>query len=149
MSKARRLLLLNGPNLNMLGTREPDLYGRLTLADIVARAQQKAQKLGFTLDAQQSNIEGDLVGWIQKAPETYQGIAINGGGYSHTSIAIADALRLAGLPTVEVHLTNVYRREQYRHHSHIAEVATGTLCGFGAIGYELAVEALAHLIGNS
>lgn len=149
MSKTRRLLLLNGPNLNMLGRREPALYGHLTLADIVARAQQKAQKLGFTLEAQQSNLEGDLVGWIQKAPETYQGIAINGGGYSHTSIAIADALRLAGLPTVEVHLTNVYRREQYRHHSHIAEVATGTLCGFGAIGYELAVEALAHLIGNS
>ncbi len=149
MSKTRRLLLLNGPNLNMLGAREPALYGSLTLADIVARAQQKAQKLGFSLDAQQSNLEGELVGWIQKAPETYQGIAINGGGYSHTSIAIADALRLAGLPTVEVHLTNVYRREQYRHHSHIAEVATGTLCGFGAIGYELAVEALAHLIGNS
>lgn len=133
----------------MLGTREPSLYGALTLEQIVEQAQTRAVYYGYTLDAYQSNIEGELVEQIQKAPQVYQGIAINGGAYSHTSIAIADALRLAGLPCVEVHLTNIYRREQYRHHSHIAEVATGTLCGLGAMGYTLAIDALAQLIENS
>ena len=141
------VLIINGPNLNMLGVREPSVYGPDTLGDIEAACAERAELLGLSVDFRQSNIEGEIISWIQEARGSDDGIIINAGAYSHTSIAITDALRMAELPIVEVHLSNIYQRESYRHHSYVSEVATGIICGLGGQGYMLALDAMAGLIG--
>lgn len=143
---AKPIYVLNGPNLNMLGTREPAIYGSDTLADIKARAEVCAKGLGLTVDFRQSNVEGELVNWIQEARTKARGIVLNAGGYTHTSVAILDALQAAELPVIEVHLSNIFRRDQFRQHSYISLAATGVICGLGAKGYELALEAIADLL---
>jgi 3-dehydroquinate dehydratase II len=140
------MLVLNGPNLNMLGVREPAIYGRETLSDIEAACSARASSLGFALEFRQSNLEGELVSWIHEARGRQGGILINAGAYTHTSVALLDALQIAELPVIEVHLSNIYRREAFRHHSYISPVARGVICGFGSHGYVLAVEALARIL---
>mgnify|MGYP001213389558 CR=1 FL=1 len=146
LSDEPTILILNGPNLNMLGVREPALYGRDTLGDIEAACADRAESLGLAVDFRQSNLEGELVTWIQEARSSHDGIILNAGAYSHTSIAILDALTAAELPVVEVHLSNIFRRESFRHHSYVSLVANGVICGLGAQGYLLALEAMARLI---
>lgn len=141
---AKRVLVLNGPNLNLLGTREPGIYGGETLKDVEAMCKAAASELGMALDFRQSNHEGELVTWIQDARKTADGILINPGAYSHTSIAIPDAFRAIGLPVAEVHITNIHQREAFRHHSYMSAVAFGVICGFGTLGYKLALQALAE-----
>lgn len=138
--------VLNGPNLNMLGLREPSVYGSETLKDIEARCEAHAKSLGFPLVFRQSNIEGELVGWIQEARNTASGIALNAGAYTHTSVALHDALRAADVPSVEVHLSNVHKREEFRHHSFIAAAVNGVICGFGSHSYILAIDAIASIV---
>jgi 3-dehydroquinate dehydratase-2 len=145
---AERILVLNGPNLNMLGRREPDVYGHETLDDVRTLVAGHAAMLGIEIDFRQSNLEGELVSWIQEAADATDGIVINAGAYTHTSIAILDALRAVGLPTVEVHLSNVYARESFRHHSYISLAADGVICGFGPQGYLLALDVLTKRIGD-
>ena len=140
---ADTIFVLNGPNLNLLGTRQPEIYGRRTLGEIEAACAAKAAELGFDLDFRQSNHEGELVTWIQEAGAKAAGIIVNAGAYSHTSVAILDALNALDMPVVEVHLSNIFRREGFRHHSHVSQAATGVICGFGAEGYLLALAALA------
>jgi 3-dehydroquinate dehydratase-2 len=140
----KNVLVLNGPNLNMLGTREPGVYGAQTLADIEDICQAEAQALGLKCDFRQSNNEGELVTWIQQAFTTADAIVINPAAYSHTSVAIHDALRAVGLPTIEVHLSNIHQREPFRHHSYVSSVAMGVICGLGPAGYKLALHALAE-----
>ena len=140
------ILILNGPNLNMLGTREPETYGTETLDQIENLCQSRAVELGLTIYCRQSNSEGELINWIQKANENHAAIIINAGAYTHTSIAILDALRSADLPVIEVHLSNIFQREDYRHVSFVSKAADGVICGFGSKGYELALEAAAKLI---
>lgn len=137
------IYVLNGPNLNMLGQREPHIYGSETLDDLRKRCESRAAKLGMTVDFRQSNIEGELVGWIQDARGKASALIVNAGAYTHTSVAILDALTAAELPVVEVHLSNIHRREPFRHNSYVSQAAWGVLCGFGPMGYELAIEALA------
>jgi 3-dehydroquinate dehydratase-2 len=139
-------MIVNGPNLNMLGQREPQIYGRETLAEIEAACAGRAADLGLAIDFRQSNSEGELVGWTQTAGRTHAGIVVNAGGYTHTSIALLDALLTSGLPVVEVHLSNIFRREEFRHHSYISRAATGVICGFGPTGYLMALDAMARLI---
>ena len=146
MSDSPEILVLNGPNLNMLGVREPDIYGYETLADIEDLCNDRARSLGLTIDFRQSNFEGELVTIIQKSRDTAAGIIINGAGYTHTSVAILDALRISELPVIELHLTNIHAREAFRHKSYIAQTAAGIICGFGAHGYVLAIDAMARLI---
>ncbi len=146
MTTAPTILILNGPNLNLLGTRQPEIYGRETLADIEAACRGKAQALGVGLRFMQDNVEGQLVNWIHEARGRDAGIVINAGAYTHTSIALHDALQAVELPVVEVHLSNIFRRETFRHHSYISGVAQGVICGFGSQGYLLALEAMATLI---
>lgn len=141
---AKRVLVLNGPNLNMLGTREPATYGSQTLTDIERLGKAEAGKLGLTVEFKQSNHEGELVTWIQQALGAFEAIVINPGAYSHTSIAIHDALRAVALPVIEIHLSNIYAREDFRRHSYVSPVATGVICGLGAAGYRLALHALAE-----
>ncbi len=129
------ILVLHGPNLNMLGIREPDVYGHETLDDVNASIQAKAGELGVAVDCRQSNSEGELVTWIQQARGQAAAIIINAGAYTHTSIAIADALRAAELPVYEVHLSNIYQRESFRHHSYISSLAVAVICGLGPDGY--------------
>ena len=140
------IFVLNGANLNLLGVREPSIYGAETLDDVKRRTQARAQALGLTVDFRQSNLEGELVTWIQEAREKASGIILNAGAYTHTSIAILDALNAAEKPVIELHLSNVFRRESFRHHSYVAPAARGVRCGFGPQGYELAVEAMADLL---
>lgn len=140
----KRVLVLNGPNLNMLGTREPGTYGTGTLADIEALCHGEAQTQGLALDFRQSNHEGELVTWIQEALGTADAIIINPGAYSHTSVALQDAIRAVGLPLIEVHLSNIFAREAFRHHSYVSDVAMGVICGLGASGYKLAIAAIAE-----
>lgn len=143
---AMRLLLLNGPNLNQLGTREPHIYGTTTLADIEETVRRRAEGVGFELRAFQANGEGELIDWLQReAPEAH-GLIVNAGAYSHTSLALRDAIAGCGLPAIEVHISNVWKREAFRHESLLSPVAAGIIVGLGAHGYELAVEALAHII---
>jgi 3-dehydroquinate dehydratase II len=142
------ILVLNGPNLNLLGIREPEIYGRETLADIEESCLEAAAGLGVAVDFRQSNHEGQLVDWIQEARENADGIIINPGGYTHSSLAIHDALRAADLPIVEVHLSNIHRRESFRHRSFVSLAATGIICGLGGHGYVLALEAMARLIAR-
>lgn len=143
---AKPIFVLNGPNLNMLGTREPAVYGSETLDDVRARCVTRAKALGLPVDFRQSNLEGELVGWIQEARAKAQGIIVNAGAYTHTSIAILDALQAAELPVVEVHLSNIFRRDEFRQHSFVSLAAAGVICGLGAKGYELALEAMADLV---
>ena len=124
MTDRSSILILNGPNLNMLGQREPAIYGRDTLADIETACRSKAAELGIDIDFRQSNSEGELVGWAQSAGKSHAGIIINAGGYTHTSVALLDALTVSELPVVEVHLSNIFRREDFRHHSYISRVAS-------------------------
>ena len=143
---ARAILILNGPNLNMLGKREPALYGAGTLADIEMACVEKGKQLGLDIDFRQSNTEGTLVDWIQAPAGTFAGIVINAGAYTHTSVALHDALRAAALPVIEVHLSNVYAREAFRHHSYISPVAKGIIVGLGPQGYTMAIDALYTLL---
>jgi 3-dehydroquinate dehydratase II len=144
------LLVLNGPNLNLLGTREPQVYGSVTLANINHYLEVEAQKLQVQLSCLQSNFEGELIEAIHSARESFQGIIINAGAYTHTSIAIRDALSAVQIPTVEVHLSNIYQREEFRHHSYIAPVVIGQISGFGAESYFLGLQALVrYLKGKS
>jgi 3-dehydroquinate dehydratase II len=138
--------VLNGPNLNMLGLREPSVYGAETLADIEALCRREGKALGLDVEFRQSNIEGELVSWIQEARSNASAIALNAGAYTHTSVALHDALRAAELPAVEVHLSNVYKREDFRHHSFIATAVNGVICGFGSQSYVLALRALVHIL---
>jgi len=140
------VLILNGPNLNMLGVREPALYGSDTLDDIEALCQEHAEGLGIAVDFRQSNHEGELVSWIQQARIDHNAIIINAGAYTHTSVAILDALTLTELPVIEVHLSNIFRRETFRHHSYISAAAKGVICGFGPQGYVMALDAIARLV---
>lgn len=140
------MLVLNGPNLNMLGKREPEIYGKETLQDIEAMCREATDELGLTMTFLQFNHEGALVEAIQQAPSQYKGIIINAAAYSHTSIAILDALKSIDIPVVEVHLSNLFKREAFRHHSYVSSVAKGLVCGFGGQGYQLAVLALAKLL---
>ncbi len=153
MPKQRHnILILNGPNLNMLGIREPDIYGFKNLDDIARECKEYASDLGFTVDFRQSNHEGELVTAIQEAsahngtPGSVSGIVINAGAYTHTSVALLDALKILDIPVIEVHLSNVYRRESFRHHSYISQAAQGVICGFGGHGYILALDAMRALL---
>jgi 3-dehydroquinate dehydratase-2 len=139
------LLFLNGPNLNLLGQREPGIYGSTSLAEIEDRVRRRATALGATVDFRQSNLEGELVTWIQQAKGTFDVIVINAAAYTHTSIALRDALSAIGIPAVEIHLSNVHAREEFRHKSLIGPVCVGQISGFGAFSYELAVEAAVNV----
>jgi 3-dehydroquinate dehydratase-2 len=136
-----RILVLNGPNLNLLGQREPQIYGKITLADIEARVRELAAKMGAELDFRQSNWEGQLVDWIHEAKGFYQAIILNAGAYTHTSIALRDAVSAVAIPTIEVHISNVHAREEFRHRSMIAPVCLGVISGLGIMSYMLALEA--------
>ena len=144
-----KIFVLNGPNLNLLGTREPHIYGSDTLDDLRSLAQARAAELGLEIDFRQSNSEGELVDWIQEAKESAAGIVINAGAYTHTSVAILDALVATELPVVEVHLSNLFKREAFRHHSYISPVAAGLITGFGPQGYPLALEAMSSILAAS
>ena len=143
---AKPVLVLNGPNLNMLGVREAAVYGRDSLDDVRQLAQKRAETLGLAIEFRQTNHEGELVGWIQEARTAASGIILNAGALTHTSIAVLDALQAAEVPVIEVHLSNIFRREAFRQHSYVSMAATGVICGLGAKGYELALEAMAGLL---
>ena len=140
------VVVLNGPNLNMLGLRQPEVYGAMTLDDVEALCAEQAERLGLAIDFRQSNGEGELISWVQECRGRASGIVINPGGYSHTSVALMDALLATDLPVIEVHVTNIHRREQFRHHSFVSEVAVGVICGLGIGGYALALTAMAELL---
>ena len=140
-----RILLVNGPNLNTLGSREPEIYGHETLADIEAACQKTAAGLGLSLECYQSNHEGELVTKIQDAAKWHQGVIINAGAYTHTSIAIMDALLILKIPVIEVHMSNIFRREEFRHDSYVSKASKGVICGFGSHSYHLALSAMAQL----
>jgi 3-dehydroquinate dehydratase-2 len=142
----RSILVINGPNLNQLGQREPHIYGHTTLKDIQGMTVARAKNHDLTVDFRQSNKEGELVDWIQSARGRTLGIIINAGAYSHTSVAILDALLSVEQPVVEVHLSNLFKREAFRHHSYVSRAANGMICGLGAQGYLLAVDAIAGLV---
>ncbi len=138
------VLILNGPNLNLLGTRQPDVYGKTTLADVHGMCKDEAARLGLTITFEQSNHEGVLIDLIHAAKGTHDAIVLNAGAYTHTSIALMDAIASVELPVVEVHLSNIHAREEFRHTSYIAPVAVGQICGFGAKGYLMALDALSE-----
>ncbi|MCU0887815.1 MAG: type II 3-dehydroquinate dehydratase [Rubritepida sp.] len=140
--------VLNGPNLNMLGTREPEKYGTATLDDVEALCAEAAEELGLAIDFRQTNSEGELVTWIQECRGTAAGIVINPAGYTTTSVAVLDALLSVGLPVIEVHITNIHRREEFRQHSLVSKAATGVIAGLGVAGYALALQAMAGLIAG-
>ncbi len=144
---AQTIFVLNGPNLNLLGTREPEVYGHETLGDIEARTRARGKTLGLEVDFRQSNSEGELIGWVQEARGKASGLIINAGALTHTSVGLLDAMQAVNLPAIEVHLSNIFRRESFRQHSYISLAANGVICGLGAIGYELAIEAMGrHLL---
>jgi 3-dehydroquinate dehydratase-2 len=142
----RRILVLNGPNLNLLGQREPGVYGRTTLAEIEEMCRAAGKRLGLEVECRQSNSEGELVGWVQEASGGFDAAVLNAGAYSHTSIALLDALRSLNKPLIEVHLSNIYRRETFRQHSYVSLAADGVICGLGPRGYLLALDALAAIL---
>jgi 3-dehydroquinate dehydratase-2 len=139
--------VLNGPNINMLGIREPEKYGSTTLDELEALCAEAAEQLGLAIDFRQTNGEGELVTWVQECRGRAAGIIINPAGYTTTSIAVMDALLAVGLPVIEVHITNIHRREEFRHHSFISKAATGVIAGLGVEGYALALRAMAGLVG--
>ena len=140
-----KILILNGPNLNLLGQREPEVYGRLTLADIEAKVRERALKLKVEVEFRQSNIEGELVNWIQSAKGKFEVIILNAAAYTHTSVALRDAISAVAIPTIEVHVSNVFAREEFRHTSLIAPVCRGQITGFGVNSYILALEAAVNV----
>jgi 3-dehydroquinate dehydratase-2 len=142
---AAPVFILNGPNLNLLGVREPDLYGAISLDQIAGDCRSFGRELGLEIDFRQTNHEGELVDWIQEAGKAGAPVVLNPGAYGHTSVALHDAIRGAGVTTVEVHLTNIHAREPFRHHSYVSPVAAGVICGFGPQGYLLALQAIARL----
>lgn len=137
-----RILILNGPNLNLLGSREPEVYGKESLADIQSLCEAEAKQCGLSVDFRQSNHEGELVEWIHEAARDFDGVIINAAAYSHTSVAILDALLALSIPVIEVHLSNIYKRDEFRHHSFVSAAAKGVICGLGSQGYALALRAL-------
>jgi 3-dehydroquinate dehydratase-2 len=141
MAKKQKILILNGPNLNLLGTRQPEIYGKLTLAQIEKHVRALAKALAVEIDFRQSNNEGELVSWIQQAAGKFAAIVINPAAYTHTSLAMRDAISAVGIPTIEIHISNIHKREQFRHHSFIAEVAVGQIAGFGLDSYLLGLRA--------
>jgi 3-dehydroquinate dehydratase-2 len=145
---ASKILVLNGPNLNLLGTREPDVYGKETLASIEVKSLKCGKNLGLEVEFRQSNTEGELVDWAQQARGNTDLLIVNAGAYTHTSVALLDALKACDIPVIEVHLSNIYQREEFRHHSYISKVAVGTICGFGGYGYEMALEAAARILNK-
>ena len=142
------VLVLNGPNLNLLGTREPEIYGSDTLETIEAACRKRAKGLGLAVEFRQTNDEGELVDWVQEAAQSYQALIVNAGAYSHTSVALLDALLATDLPVIEVHLSNIHQREDFRQQSYVSKAADGMICGLGGTGYELALEALAQRLGT-
>ena len=144
----KTITVLNGPNLNMLGLRQPHIYGASTLDDVENLCAETACELGLGIDFRQSNIEGELVSWIQECRGRSAGIIINPAGYTTTSIAMLDALLIADQPVIEVHITNIHKREEFRHHSYISKVATGVICGLGVAGYALALRAMAGILAD-
>ena len=142
----KKILVLNGPNLNLLGKRQPEIYGTLTLAQIEQRIRALAKELGIEIEVRQSNSEGELVTWIQEAANKFGAIVINPAAYTHTSLAMRDAVSAVGIPTVEIHISNIHKREPFRHHSFIAEVAVGQIAVFGVDSYVLGLRAAADLI---
>jgi 3-dehydroquinate dehydratase II len=143
-----KILIIHGPNLNTLGTREPEIYGTETLADIDRKCAEKARALGLSAESFQSNHEGELVDKIHEAGKTAGGVIINAGAYTHTSIAIMDALLTLKIPVIEVHLSNIFRREEFRHQSYISKAAKGVICGFGSDSYMLGLTGLAAILGH-
>lgn len=146
MSDKPKILVITGPNLNMLGVREPAIYGAMTLGDIEDMCEKTAKEMGLTISFRQSNHEGEIVTWIQEAITSFDGIVINAAAYTHTSVAIMDALKMTDVPIIEVHISNVFAREEFRHHSYISPVATGLICGLGGEGYAIAIRALASRV---
>jgi 3-dehydroquinate dehydratase-2 len=140
------IAVLNGPNLNMLGLRQPEIYGAMTLDDVEALCAEQAERLGLAIDFRQTNVEGELISWVQECRGRASGIVINPAGYSHTSVALMDALLTTDLPVIEVHITNIHRREEFRHLSFVSKVAVGVICGLGIGGYALALTAMAELL---
>ena len=141
-----KVLILNGPNLNMLGVREPTIYGSETLSDIEALCQREGKSLSMLVKCRQSNEEGELVTWIHQARDNIHGLLINGGAYTHTSVALLDALSAVEIPAIEVHMSNIHRREEFRHHSYISLAARGMICGLGSYGYVLGLRAMHHIL---
>jgi 3-dehydroquinate dehydratase-2 len=142
---SKKILVLNGPNLNMLGTRQPEIYGHETLDDVQKLVKEKAAALGFEVDFRQSNHEGQLVDWIQEARKKVAGVVINPAAYTHTSVAIRDALLACEAPAVEVHIANIHKREPFRHHSYVSDIAVAIVAGLGIHGYTAGVEAIARI----
>ena len=144
----QKILVINGPNLNLLGTREKEKYGNASLADIQKKCEAHCKKIDLQVDFKQSNVEGEIVNFIQDTKEKYQGIVINAGGYTHTSVAILDALLSVKKPTIELHITNIYKREDFRHKSLISKAADGIICGLGIDGYIMALNGIKEIIKN-
>jgi 3-dehydroquinate dehydratase-2 len=143
-----KILVLNGPNLNLLGTREPDVYGNETLADIEAACVKHADGLGLSVEFRQTNTEGELIGWVQQAKQGHDLLIVNAGAYTHTSVALLDALLSCDVPVIEVHLSNIHQREDFRHHSYVSKAAKGMICGFGGQGYEMALDAAVRILNK-
>ncbi len=144
----KKILVINGPNLNLLGTREKEKYGQSSLKDIQNNCESHAKKIGLEVEFKQSNLEGEIVNFIQDSKKKYAGIIINAGGYTHTSVAILDALLAVKKPTIELHITNIYKREDFRHKSLISKAADGIICGLGADGYIMAIDGIKKIIKN-
>ena len=144
----QKILVINGPNLNLLGTREKEKYGNASLADIQKKCEAHCKKIDLQVDFKQSNVEGEIVNFIQDTKEKHQGIIINAGGYTHTSVAILDALLSVKKPTIELHITNIYKREDFRHKSLISKAADGIICGLGIDGYIMALNGIKEIIKN-
>ena len=145
---SHKILVINGPNLNLLGTREKEKYGQSTLEDIRKKCESYAKKTGIIIKFEQSNVEGEIVNIIQDAKKKYDGIVINAGGYTHTSVAILDALLAVKIPTIELHITNIYKREEFRHKSLISKAADGIICGLGVSGYLMAIDGIKKILNN-
>jgi 3-dehydroquinate dehydratase-2 len=146
MADRKKILVLNGPNLNLLGKRQPEIYGRLTLEEINQEIRSLAKEIKVEVEIRQSNHEGELVGWVQEASKEFGALVINAGAYTHTSLALRDAVVAAAIPTVEVHISNIYKREEFRKHSFLAEVVVGQITGFGLNSYLLGLRAAANCL---